>query len=139
MAKARDNEFLETLRRQRQARQGRATPQRATVILKEFCQGVAAFSDDALRCFLDPGYRVNMGQEWKVVVKSKATGARHVLLRVYCAENDTGFPVTLNRYEDELVPCPNEAALRRELKKFLENQWVLEAIDLIAAPSSPRP
>ena len=128
MSKRKPNEFLKALR---STSKSTKRPEAMTVIT-EFCSAVSEYTKDKVRCFPDPGYRVNMGQEWRVTIQSAASATSYVLLRAYVPQGDDGFPVTLDIYEDELVPCPDAQALRKQLAAFLQKPTVLETIDLLA-------
>src|SRR5665213_531417 len=108
------NEFLDVLNQNNSP----ASPQwEATMnILREFCNAVEQYVAGKLRCRLTPGYSVNMGREYKPTIES-SDGANQILLRIYVPES--GLPVTVNVFADDLINCPNHQVLKDELKKFL--------------------
>ena len=84
-------------------------------VLEEFCEGVVESTDNQVRCRLVPGFSVNLGQEWRVVVQA-AEGPEQILLRAYI--DPRGFPVHLDVYDEELVESGDEGQLRTALLQF---------------------
>lgn len=135
------SQFLETLKKGRHEREKQSTPARssqvhaALEVLRQFCSAIKQYADGKLQCYLDAGFHVNMGQEWRVMIEPLGrTTSGYVLLRVYVPE--TGFPATLNLYEDELVECKTRAQLERELNRFLAKPSVQETIELLSTPQN---
>jgi hypothetical protein len=116
------NEFLETLRSTSQpgANDG------VLGVLDEFCQGVEAFTGGGAACQRRSGFVTNLGQEWRIVVRSAAGGPEQVLLRAHVPLQ--GYPVKLDLYEEQLVDCPGEAELRAGLRRALSIPGIKDTI-----------
>ncbi len=114
--------FLETL-------QKNTIPDHSSValdILHEFCEAIREYTNHQLECWLKPGFLVNSGQEWRVILKPKSRDYEQVLLRAYVPLD--GFPTSLDLYGESMISCSNEAALRKNLANFLTTKTVVETI-----------
>lgn len=100
-------------------------------VLDEFCAGVGKGWNERVRCWRTRGFLTNLGQEWRVMMASAAGGPEHVMLRAHVAPG--GFPVRLDLYEEELVECADEAALREALKRFLQDPTTRSNLELLAS------
>lgn len=116
------NSFLETLK---QNTIPDNTPA-AVDILNEFCGAIREYTYQKLECWLMPGFTVNLGQEWRVMLKPKSRDYEQILLRAYIPLD--GFPTSLDLYGEVLTTCKNEAYLRKNLANFLKTRTVLETI-----------
>lgn len=117
------NEFLEVLTTGPQPAEGF---QPALQILDEFCAAVEQYSQGKVACRRERGFVTNLGQEWRVVLQSRSGGPEHILFRAHVPVQ--GRPVTLDLYEEALVKCEDETALRAELRRFLQEPNVREQI-----------
>ena len=115
------NDFLETL--QRNPVQDNTSP--ALDILNEFCDAIRDYKPH-LECWLQAGFPVNYGQEWRVMIKPKSRDYEQILLRAYVPLN--GFPAWLDLSDEEPVKCADEGALRQNLDDFLRQEETLETI-----------
>jgi hypothetical protein len=77
---------------------------------------------EAVQVRLEPSYRVNLGDQYRMVIRIPAQGFNDVLFRAYVPEQ--GFPVTLDLFDDDAPSCPDVAALEQEIVKFLEHKDV---------------
>jgi hypothetical protein len=119
------NSFLETL-------QQNTIPDHTSValdVLNEFCAAIREYTDQKLECWLIPGFSVNLGQEWRVMLKPWSRDYEHILLRAYVPLS--GFPTSLDLYGENLNTCSSEAILRKNLANFLKTKTVGETISLL--------
>lgn len=122
--------FLETL-------QKNTIPDNTSValdILNEFCAAIREYTNQKLECWLTPGFLVNSGQEWRVLLKPQSRDYEQILLRAYVPLD--GFPTSLDLYGEALTTCSNEAALRRHLANFLKTKAVVETILFLSKQAS---
>jgi len=120
------NSFLETLQKNTIADHTSV----ALDILDEFCDAIRAYTGNRLECWRTPGFSVNMGQEWKIMLKPRARSYEQILLRAYVPIE--GFPASLDLYDDSIVTCNDEAALRRHLANFLKTKAIIETIMILS-------
>lgn len=66
---------------------------------------------------IEPGYRVNLGQQYSFVFRIPKAGFRDVLLRAYVPPG--GFPVSLDLFEDNRPQCATLEALEDAIIGFL--------------------
>jgi hypothetical protein len=71
---------------------------------------------------IEPGYRVNLGQQYSLVLRVPKTGFRDVLLRAYVPVD--GFPVSLDLFDDNHPRCDTLEALENEILGFLGHKDV---------------
>lgn len=95
-------------------------------ILLEFCRAIRDFTQHKLECGAKEGFLVNMGQEYRVVVKPVGRDFEQILLRAYIPF--TGFPTILDIYDDELISCRDAEELRTQLDAFLQRKQIIETI-----------
>jgi hypothetical protein len=83
---------------------------------------------------IEPGYRVNLGQQYSFVFRVPRASFRDVLLRAYVPVD--GFPVTLDLFDDNHPACKTLEELEREIIGFLGHRDVkqrLRALKAVAA------
>ncbi|MEN6642505.1 MAG: hypothetical protein ABFE08_08675 [Armatimonadia bacterium] len=68
----------------------------------------------------EPRYVVNMGQQWRLVLRLPDGTFEHVLFKAYVPLG--GFPVQLDFYRDSLVPCNDRAELEQAIATFLQEE-----------------
>jgi hypothetical protein len=95
-------------------------------ILEEFCKAIRDYTGQRLECWLSQGFLVNMGQEWRVMVKPVSRDFEQILLRAYVPLN--GFPAWLDIYDEEPIRCVDDASLRENLAGFLRQDTIIETI-----------
>lgn len=120
------NSFLETL-------QKNAIPDKTSAaldILNEFCEAIRDYTERRLECWLASGFIVDYGQEWRVMLKPRSRDYEQILLRAYIPLD--GFPTTLDLYDEALITCSGEAALRKNLANFLKTRTIVETISFLA-------
>jgi hypothetical protein len=98
----------------------------AVDVLNEFCGAIREYTSERLECWLTPGFPVNLGQEWRVMLKPKSRNYEQILLRAYIPLD--GFPTSLDLYGEALTVCRSETSLRNNLASFLKTKTVLETI-----------
>jgi hypothetical protein len=103
--------------------------QRPLQILEEFCAGVEEATEDKLNCTLESGFITELGQEWRVMARSSNMTDGYILLRAHVPGD--GFPVQLDFYDEELIPCANESALRKSLTNFLKQKTTQNNLTLL--------
>lgn len=84
-----------------------------------------------VKCILERGLLVNMGQEWRVKLSATQRNYEQILLRAYVSVK--GYPVMLDLYEEDMIECKREATLRRHLKEFLSQSSTADLVALFAA------
>ncbi|KYG03629.1 hypothetical protein BE21_50715 [Sorangium cellulosum] len=72
---------------------------------------------DAIEVRIEPGYRVNLGQQYTFVVRVPKAGLRDVLLRAYVPVD--GFPVGLDLFDGQQRRCTNLDEIETEIIGFL--------------------
>jgi hypothetical protein len=83
---------------------------------------------------IEPGYRVNLGQQYSFVFRIEKSSFRDVLLRAYVPVD--GFPVTLDLFDETHPECSTLDALEAEILAFLGHRDVkqrLRSLKTIAA------
>lgn len=83
---------------------------------------------------IEPGYRVNLGQQYSFVFRIAKAGFRDVLLRAYVPAD--GFPVSLDLFDENHPQCATLDALEAEILGFLGHRDVkqrLRALKAVAA------
>ena len=130
-----ENSFVTVLKNAAQKKPSKQTSSakwnEAFDIIQELSRAIREFTGDALECTVDPGFSVDIGQEWRVVLTPKMRPTfQHILLRAYLPP--AGFPAVLNLYDDDMTSCVSANALRRSLTTYLENPNVLETIKTLA-------
>jgi len=133
-AKSLEERISETLKE----KPGSPTPyDEAVTTLEKAAGGIQRFlspDSEAVQVRLEPSYRVNLGDQYRMVIRIPGQGFNDVLFRAYVPED--GFPVTLDLFDDEAPSCPDVAALEREIVEFLDHKDVkrrLSALKKLAA------
>ena len=98
----------------------------ALSVLNEFCQAIRDYTEQKLECGAKQGFLVNLGQEWKVIIKPAGRDFEQILLRAYVPFS--GFITTLDLYGDALIACHDEAELRENLAEFLRSKTIVETL-----------
>lgn len=106
-------------------------------ILDEFCQAIRDYTEQKLECGVKQGFLVNMGQEWRVIIKPAGRDFEQILLRAYIPLG--GFPTELDLYDDALVRCGSEDELRANLASFLQRKTIVETILFLKKQASALP
>ena len=83
------------------------------------------------------GYSVNIGQQWNVVVKPPSVIPEFTLFRAYIPA--TGFPLSLDLWEDEYRQCQDKASLESTLLDFLGRPAIKTQLDSIRWLGDHRP
>lgn len=120
------NSFLETL--QQNIIADNTSP--ALDILDEFCDAIRGFTNHRVDCWRISGFSVNLGQEWKIMLKPRSRDYEQTLLRAYVPLE--GFPTSLDLYGENIVTCRSEAVLRQKLADFLKIKTVVETILILS-------
>src|SRR5580704_6965308 len=97
----------------------------AVTTLEKAAGGLQQFlspGSDAVQVRLEPSSRVNLGDQYRMVIRIPSQGFNDVLFRAYVPED--GFPVTLDLFDDEAPTCPDVAALEQEIVKFVDHKDV---------------
>lgn len=124
------NEFLDLLR------SGLEAPidfTRPLQVLQQVSEAIGKNLSPGLVCLLEPGFTTNLGQEWRLVIESPPHWT-HIVLRAHVPIN--GYPVQLDLYEEELIRCIDEAALRLELENFIKRPEIIEMIRYFSSKSA---
>ncbi|WP_437901295.1 hypothetical protein [Sorangium sp. So ce124] len=79
----------------------------------------ASLVPEIIEVRIEPGYRVNAGQQYTFVVRVPKAGLRDVLLRVYVPVD--GFPVSLDLFDGEQRRCTSLDAIETEIIGFLRH------------------
>ncbi|MFO0592498.1 MAG: hypothetical protein U0441_33450 [Polyangiaceae bacterium] len=94
----------------------------------------ASLAPDVIDVRVEAGHRVNLGQQYSLVVCVPKAGLRDVLLRAYVPTE--GFPVTLDLFDDEHPKCASLDELEATILHFLSHadvkQRLLEVKDVAA-------
>jgi hypothetical protein len=98
-------------------------------VLREFCDGIEEATEGKILCTLEEGFLTNLGQEWRIMVQPGRSGPKTILLRAHVHAD--GFPVQLDFYDEDLVPCKDEAVLVRRLSEFLARKNTQNALSLL--------
>src|SRR5207249_4284966 len=98
---------------------------------------VSKFTQGKVRITREPGFLVNVGQEYRMVLQSAAGGPAHPMFRVYIPL--TGYPVNLDLHQEGLQECPTQQDLEAALEEFLRDPNVQAQIEYFKsrAPASP--
>ena len=126
------NEFLDTLKSE-QAKRGSNPAQlsEALEILNVFCQGIGEYTANKVECTVEKGFLVNIGQEWRVKVKSSATlPYEQILFRAYIPAG--GYPITLDLYDESTIECRDGKSLKKRLNDFLKRPSTFDLIQLLS-------
>ena len=99
------------------------------VIAKEL---QAALNQPQVLVQVVPGHTVNMGQQFRFVLRRTNPDFSDTLFRCYIRPID-GFPVTLSLYEDENVQCANQSELEDKIACFLARATIAERIRSVGA------
>ncbi len=78
---------------------------------------------------IEPGYRVNMGQQLNIVAVVPARSFRDVLFRAYVPA--AGFPATVDFFGEELTYCDSFGDLERHVGDFLRDPVVKGRLAMI--------
>jgi hypothetical protein len=116
------NSFLDVLRAAPPLPDLRAP---AIALLREMADAITQFQQ-GVKCDVVPGFKTNMGQEYRVVISSSATGYEHTLLRAYLPLN--GFPAKLDLYDFSMIDVADAPQLEAVLKDFLQKPETLAAL-----------
>lgn len=79
----------------------------------------ASLQPDAIEVRIEPGHRVNLGQQFLLVVRVPKADLRDVLLRAYVPAD--GFPVSLDLFDGQQPRCENLDDLETEILGFLRH------------------
>ena len=90
-----------------------------------------AHTNTRIECFLERGYLVNMGQEWRVKIRATRRSYEQILLRAYISSS--GYPIMIDLYEEDMIECKTPLSLRKRLKEFLQQPSTSDLITLFAA------
>jgi len=94
--------------------------------------GIEEFTNKRVTCSAIPGFTVDIGQEWRIVLSPAAKPSfSWILLRAYLPPD--GFPVTLNVYDDEMTECKKSTELQKALTEYLQNPNVQESINTLSS------
>lgn len=105
----------------------------ALALLQSCADEVSAFlrgANDSVSVSLELGHVVDMGQEYRLVVKALDIGLSDHLFRAYVPAG--GFPVNLDYLAEESIPCSSPEELVRQLVVFIENANVRARLAAIA-------
>lgn len=94
--------------------------------LREFAGAIEKSLGQGAEVLLESGHRVNMGQQYNVVIRIPRLGLRDVLFRAYVPFD--GLPVRLDLFEDERPTCPSIADLEETLIQFLREPDVKQRL-----------
>lgn len=108
--------------------------EQALQVLDRFCQSIRDYTNQKVECWREPGFVTNFGQEWRITIKPVSRTYQQILFRAYIPL--AGYPVQIDLYAGEMTPCSNEAALRRVLNRFLQQQSVQETIEYLSSSAS---
>lgn len=75
---------------------------------------------------IEPGHRVNLGQQYRFVFLVPRVQFRDVLFRAYIPGE--GFPVTLDLFDDKHPKCDTLEALETEIIDFLKHRDVKQRL-----------
>jgi hypothetical protein len=77
----------------------------------------ASLAPGSVQVRIEPGHRVNLGQQYRFVFLVPSVQYRDVLFRAYVPTE--GFPVTLDLFDDKHPKCDTLDALETEIINFL--------------------
>ncbi len=97
--------------------------------LREIAAGIQESLGEPFVVRLEPGYRVNLGQQFKLAIRLKDPEFSDFLFRAYVPPD--GFPVTLDLFGDEHPACADVAGLEAKLLEFLGKDEVVQRIDAL--------
>jgi hypothetical protein len=123
------NPFLDAVRQAAQPPQN--LHQEVMDVLQEFCDAVATYPNGRLQCLRVPGFVTNLGQEYRIIVKSQPRNFEHLLLRAHVPSG--GLPVLLDLYDEDLIPCKAIPDLRQTLLDFLNRDATTDVLRTLAA------
>jgi hypothetical protein len=75
---------------------------------------------------IEPGHRVNLGQQYRFVFLVPSVELRDVLFRAYVPAE--GFPVTLDLFDDKHPKCDTLEVLEAEIIDFLGHRDVKQRL-----------
>lgn len=97
--------------------------------LREIASGIEESLGDPFVARIEPGYRVNQGQQFKLAIRLKDPEFSDFLFRAYVPPD--GFPVTLDLFGDEHPACADVSELEAKLLEFLGKAEVVQRIDAL--------
>jgi len=97
--------------------------------LESVAQGIQEVLGDPFVVRLEPGYRVDKGQQYKLAIRLDSPPFSDFLFRAYVPLD--GFPVTLDLFGDKHPECADADALERELVQFLREDAVQRQIEAL--------
>lgn len=86
----------------------------------------ASLVPGSIRVRIEPGHRVNLGQQYRFVFLVPSVDFRDVLFRAYVPAE--GFPVTLDLLDDKHPKCDTLDVLETEIINFLGHQDVKQRL-----------
>ena len=120
--------FAEQIRRALDASgdQSRAALDHLQGLARELEQAVQA---DGLHVQVEPGYMVNAGLQGRVVLAIPSRNYRDVLFRAYIPAG--GYPLSLDLYGEELIPCADAQELREQVAAFLTRPDIVARLNAL--------
>ncbi len=125
------NPFLQAARQAMAAPAGGGQFQAVLGIIDEFCQAIEQGAAGTLACVREPGFLTNLGQEYRVLIRTQRRQFEHILCRAHV--DPAGLPTMLDLYDEDLTECDTEAVLRRELLAFLNKSTTRDVLRTLAA------
>ncbi len=100
--------------------------EQAMSVLREVAKGIevslSGGQPGVVQVVLEPGFRVNMGQQYRVRILVPKHNLSDTLFRAYVPMD--GFPVTLDLFDEQSPSCPDADSLKRTLLDFLRHRDV---------------
>lgn len=97
--------------------------------LRDIAAGIQESLGEPFVVRIEPGYRVNQGQQFKLAIRLKDPEYSDFLFRAYVPP--AGFPVTLDLFGEEHPACADVAGLEAKLLEFLRQTEVVQRIDAL--------
>jgi hypothetical protein len=95
--------------------------------LRDLAKAVeVSLAPGAIHVRIEPGHRVNLGQQYRFVFLVPSVEYRDVLFRAYIPTD--GFPVTLDLFDDKHPTCDTLDALETEVIHFLGHRDVKQRL-----------
>lgn len=98
----------------------------AVAKLREMAEAIQDALGEPFSVRLEPGYRTNLGQQFKIGVRLADPVFSDILFRAYVPPD--GYPVTLDLLEDEHPACRDAGELEQTLLVFLDKQPVKDQL-----------
>lgn len=101
--------------------------------LREISEALGASLPNVI-VVLEPGHVSRRGQHFSLVLASGKLGLRDVLFRATVP--DSGFPVSLDLFEEDSPECADAESLEKAVLGFLKNPMVAQRLRMVKAAAA---